>query len=81
MEVSVRRRLMKRLITESGCNGENKTISFRTVGAIQAAIDALPMLTGILSLLATLLPLLRMLTWFVRDVVWLKRLVDRTWCD
>ncbi len=30
MEVSARRRLMKQLITEKTCNGENKTISCRT---------------------------------------------------
>ncbi len=77
MEVSARRRLMKRLITESGCNGENKTISCRTIGALKTAIEALTMLMGILSFLVALLPLLRTLTWLVRVVVWLERLFDR----
>ncbi len=77
MEVSARRRLMKRLITEKTCNGENKTISCRTIGALKTAIDALTMLMGILSVLAALLPLLRTLTWLVRAVVWLERLFYR----
>ncbi len=77
MEVSARRRLMKRLITESGCNGENKTISCQTIGAIKTAIDALTMLMGILSVLAALLPLLRTLSWLARAVVWLERLFDQ----
>ncbi len=62
MEVSARRQLMKRLITESGCNGENKTISWQVVQALRTAIDALIMLTGILSFLAAVLPFLRVLT-------------------
>jgi len=77
MEVSARRRLMKRLITENICDGENKTISCRTIGALKTAIDALTMLTGILSVLAALLPLLRTLSWLVRAVVWLERLFTR----
>jgi len=77
MGVSARRRLMKRLITESGCNGENKTTSCRAVGALKTAIDALTMLTGILTVLAALLPLLRTLSWFAQTVVWLERQFDR----
>ncbi len=77
MEVSVRRRLMKRLITESQCNGENKTISCQAIGALKTVIDALTMLMGLLSVLAALLPLLRTLSWLARAVVWLERLFDR----
>ena len=44
MEPSARRQLMKRLITESVCDGENKTISCQTIGAIKTTIDALTML-------------------------------------
>ncbi len=81
MDLSARRQLMKRLITESVCNGENKTLSCQTIGAIKTAIDALTMLMGVLSFLAALLPLLRVLkrsfTWLVRIVTWLERLFDR----
>ncbi len=72
---------MKRLITESGCNGENKIISCEAVQALKTAIDALTMLMGILSVLAAVLTLLRALTrsftWLVRIVTWLERLFDR----
>jgi len=77
MAAPARRQLMKRLITESLCDGENKTISCKTIGAIKTAIDALTMLVGILSFLAALLPLLRTLSWLARAVIWLERLFDR----
>ncbi len=81
MEASVCRSLMKRLITENECNGENKVISCQAVQALRTAIDVLTMLMGILSVLAAVLPLLRALarsfTWLVRIVVWLERLF--TW--
>ncbi len=81
METSARRQLMKRLITESVCDGENKTLSCQTIGALKTAIDALTVLMGILSFLAAILPLLRVLkrsfTWLVRIVTWLERLFDR----
>ncbi len=81
MGTSARRPLMKRLITESVCDGENKTISCQAIGALKTAIDALTLLMGILSFLAALLPLLRVLkrsfTWLVRIVTWLERLFDR----
>jgi len=77
MEAPARRQLMKRLITENLCDGENKTISCRTIGAIKTAIDALTMLVGIFCFLAALLPLLRTLSWFARTVIWLERLFDR----
>ncbi len=81
MEASARRQLMKRLITESRCNGENKIISYQTVQALRTAIDGLTMLMGILSFLASIWTLLRVLTrsftWFVRIVVWLDHLFDR----
>ncbi len=81
METTARRQLMKRLITESLCDGENKTLSCQTLGALKTAIDGLTILMGILSFLAALLPLLRTLTrlftWLVRIVTWLERLFDR----
>ncbi len=81
MEPSARRQLMKRLITESLCDGENKTISCQTIGAIKTAIDALTLLTSILTFLAALLPLFRALRrlypWLVRLVAWLERIFDR----
>jgi len=45
MEASARWQLMKRLITESWCDGENKTLSCQTIGAIKTAIDALTLLS------------------------------------
>ncbi len=81
MDASSRRQLIKRLITESLCNGENKTIACQTIGAIKTAIDALTLLMGILSFLASLLPLLRALkrlfTWLTQLVTWLERIFDR----
>ncbi len=77
MEVSARRRLMKRLITESQCNGENKIISCQAIGALKTAIDALTKPDGPLDVLAALLPLLRTLSWLVRAVVWLEPLFTR----
>jgi len=81
MEPSARRQLMKRLITESRCDGENKPISCQTIGAIKTAIDALTLLTSILTFLAALLPLFRALRrlypWLVRLVAWLERIFDR----
>ena len=81
MEPLARRQLMKRLITESRCDGENKPLSCQTIGAIKTAIDALTLLMSILSFLAALLPLLRALrrlfTWLTRLVAWLERIFDR----
>ncbi len=81
MEPSARRQLMKRLITESLCDGENKTISCQTIGAIKTAIDALTLLMSILTFLAALLPVLRALrrlyTWLGRLVAWLDRIFYR----
>ena len=81
MDTSSRRQLIKRLITESLCNGENKTIACQTIGAIKTAIDALTLLVGVLSFLAALLPLLRALkrlfTWLTQLVTWLERIFDR----
>jgi len=81
MDPSVRRQLMKRLMTESLCDGENKTLSCQTIGTIKTAIDALTLLMSILSFLAALLPLLRALrrlfTWLTRLVAWLERIFDR----
>jgi len=81
MEPSARRQLIKRLITESLCHGENKPLSCQTIGAIKTAIDALTLLTSILSFLAAVLPLLRALrrlfTWLTRLVAWLERIFDR----
>ena len=81
MGASARRQLMKRLITESGCDGENKIISCQTLGVIKTAIDALTLLTSILTFLAALLPVLRALrrlyTWLGRLVAWLERIFDR----
>jgi len=81
METSARRQLMKRLITESWCDSENKTISCQTIGAIKTAIDALTLLMSILRFLAAVLPLLRAIrrlyTWLTRLVVWVERIFDR----
>jgi len=81
MDASARRQLMKRLITEPVCDGENKTISCKAVEALRTAIDALAILAAILSVLAAILPLLRVIsrlfTWLVRLVAWLDRLFDR----
>ncbi len=81
MDASSRRQLMKRLITEPVCDGENTTISCKAVEALRTAIDALAILSAILSVLAAILPLLRVLTrlftWLVRLVAWLDRIFDR----
>jgi len=81
MEASAHRQLMKRLITENRCSGENKIISCQAIQTLRTAIDALTMLMGILSFLATVLPLLRALTrlftWLMRIVAWLKRISNR----
>ena len=81
MDASSRRQLMKRLITEPVCDGENKTISCKAVETLRTAIDALAILAAILSVLAAILPLLRVIsrlfTWLVRLVAWLDRLFDR----
>ncbi len=57
MEASARRQWMKRFITESQCQGENKTIPCGAIQALRTASEALTMLTCILSVLVTVLPL------------------------
>lgn len=81
MDALDRRQLMKRLITERVCDGQNKTLSCSAIEALRTAIDALTILGTILSVLAALLPLLRTLTrlftWLARLVAWLERIFER----
>jgi len=73
MNVPARRQLMKRLITEDTCHGENKSLSCQTVEALRTAIDALGMLVVVLSVLTAVLPFLRNLS---RLNLWLIGLVS-----
>jgi len=44
MDAPARRQLMKRLITENPCKGENKSLSCKTIEGLRTAIETLTML-------------------------------------